>query len=582
MLTRLTRLQLAIFAVVTVLTVGAISLFYLRLPSAVGIGSYDVTANFVAGGGLYENANVTYRGVTIGRVESVGLSDDGVVAHMRLNSDTPVPENVTATVKSVSAIGEQYVDLVPPEKAASATLRDGSDIGMDRTAIGQDISGMLEEADRLVSSVGNSRLRDLLGETFNAFNGTGPELSRLLQSSRDLIDEANANAGQTMALIDQAGPFLDSQIRSGDDIRSLADGLARLTGNVAGADSQLRSTLQTVPGTTEVANTTFAGIRPTFPVLAANLANLGRIGVIYHKSIEQALVIFPALMAGLNTVAGGVPADEGGKLDFKIHLNDPPTCSTGFLPPTTIRSPADTTLRDLPGDLYCKAPQNDPTVVRGARNYPCQEFPGKRAPTVQLCRDPAGFVPIGTNPWRGPPVPLDTPVTDPRMSLPMNKFPFIPPQIDPDPGPPLVQLPPGVPAGPGPAPHAPFPLPVPPSDPGMPPPLPYYAPPDQVAPPYGRPVPPAPGSPPAPAPPAVPAPPPPIPPGNSLNGVPLPGGPPLPAEAPMASGPAMTSYDSRTGAFADPQGGTGVFASGADTLAPAETWADLMMAPKQM
>ena len=115
MLDRLTRLQLAIFAIVTVLTVGAISAFYLHLPAAVGIGSYNVTANFVAGGGLYKNANVTYRGVTVGRVESVGLTNDGVVAHMRLNSKTPVPENVTATVKSVSAVGEQYIDLVPPD-----------------------------------------------------------------------------------------------------------------------------------------------------------------------------------------------------------------------------------------------------------------------------------------------------------------------------------------------------------------------------------------------------------------------------------------------------------------------------------
>ena len=119
MLTRLTKIQLAIFAVVTVLCVGAIAIFYLHVPAAVGIGAYKVNANFVAGGGLYENANVTYRGVTIGRVESVGLTNDGVVADMRLNTDTPVPENVTATVKSVSAVGEQYIDLVPPKDASN-------------------------------------------------------------------------------------------------------------------------------------------------------------------------------------------------------------------------------------------------------------------------------------------------------------------------------------------------------------------------------------------------------------------------------------------------------------------------------
>lgn len=540
MLTRLTRLQLMIFAAVTVLTVGTMSVFYLRVPAAVGIGSYRVTANFEAGGGLYPNANVAYRGVTIGRVESLGLSAGGVVARMRLNSGTAVPDNVTATVKSVSAVGEQYIDLVPPEHPSPTTLRNGSDIGMERTAVGQDITGLLHQADGLVSSVGNSRLQDLLRETFRAFNGSGPELARLIQSSRLLVDEANANYDQVNRLIDQAGPFLDAQIRSGDGIRSLADGVARLSGDVAGADAAMRSVLQTVPGAAGAANTTFDGIRPTFPMLAANLANVGRIGVIYHKSIEQALVIFPALIAALNTVAGGVPADEGGKLDFKVDLGDPPPCSVGFIPPPQIRSPADTTLRDLPNDLYCKVPQNDPSAVRGARNYPCQEFPGKRAPTVQLCRDPRGYVPIGSNPWRGPPVPVGTPITDGRNILPPNKFPMIPPQVDPDPGQPVVQLPPGVPPGPGPAPHAPFPLPVPPNDNPPAPPWPYFAPPDQVVPPYGRTPP-----------------------------------------SPPASGNSIATYDPDTGVFADPAGGTGVYAPGVAELRPAESWVDLMLDPRQ-
>jgi phospholipid/cholesterol/gamma-HCH transport system substrate-binding protein len=561
-LDRLSRIQLMIFSFVTLVTVGAIAIFYLHLPAAVGIGTYHVNANFVAGGGIYQNANVTYRGVTIGRVESVGLTNDGVVADMRLNTNTPVPENVTATVKSVSAVGEQYIDLVPPNDPSNSLLRNGSTIDRGRTAIGQDIAGMLKQADSLVSSVSNSRLQDLLKETFKAFNGSGPELARLIQSSRLLVDEANSNYDQTTQLIDQAGPFLDSQIRSGDNIKSLADGLARFTTELQQADPQVRKLLTTAPGAADAANTAFTGIRPNFPMLAANLANLGRIGVIYHKSIEQALVIFPALIAALITVAGGVPTDEGGKLDFKIDLGDPPPCSVGFIPPTQIRSPADETIRDLPPDLYCKTAQNDPSVVRGARNYPCQEFPGKRAPTVQLCRDPVGYVPIGSNPWRGPPVPYGTPVEDGRNILPPNKFPNIPPGADYDPGPPVV-LPPGVQSGPGPAPNAPFPLPVPPNDNGAPPPWPFFAPPDQNVPPYAQPAPDAPAPPAPPAPQAPDA--------------------PLPAEAPQpqASGPAYATYD-QNGTFVDPAGGTGVYTPGSAKPSPAENWVDLMLDPRQV
>jgi phospholipid/cholesterol/gamma-HCH transport system substrate-binding protein len=581
MLDRTARIQLLIFAVVTVLTVGAISIFYLRIPARVGIGAYDVTADFVAGGGLYQNANVTYRGVQAGRVEAVNLTDDGVVAHMRLNSDIKIPANSTATVKSVSAIGEQYVDFVSPGDPSDAWLGDGSAIPKERTAIPQDIAELLHEADELVSSLNNTRLQDLLREAFKAFNGSGPELARLIQSARLLIEEANASWPQTSALIDQVGPFLEAQIRSGDDIRSFADGLARFTTEVANADPQVRDLLAITPGAAAEASETFAGIRPSFPVLAANLANLGRIGVIYHRSIEQALVIFPALQASLLTISGQLPADEGGKQDFKISINDPPPCNTGFLSPTDIRSPGDTTLRELPTDMYCKVPQNNPSVVRGARNYPCQEFPGKRAPTIQLCRDPKGYVPLGNNPWRGPPVPAGTPVTDPRNILPPNKFPYIPPENDPDPGYPVAPgaVPPGVQPGPGPAPHQPWPYIPPPNNNGPPPPATAWIPPapyPDAWPPPANPQPPfmfpGPYNPVVPPPGPAPAPPPPVVPAEL---------PPAAVTPPQASGAAYGMYDQHTGVFVDPAGGTGVYAAGDTDMKPQENWVDLMLYPRQ-
>ena len=574
MLTRLVRIQLLIFAVVTVLAVGAISVFYLHAPSRLGLGTYKVTADFTAGGGIYSSANVTYRGVTVGRVEAVNLNDNGIDAVMRLNSKTPIPSTVTATVKSMSAIGEQYIDLVPPEDVpAVGTLRNGARIGQDRTAIGQDIAGMLDQAQSMVESLSNSRLKDLLRSAFEGFNGSGPELSRMVESSRQLIDEANASFTPTSALIDQMEPFLDTQIRSGDDIKKLSRALAQVTTEVRNADPQLRDVLDKIPGVADEANTAFGGIRASFPTLAASVANFGRVGVIYRKSIEQALVVFPALMAALLTVAGGVPMEEGVKLDFKVDMHDPPPCVVGFLPFTEMRSPADESVRELPQGLYCKAAQNDPTAVRGARNYPCMEYPGKRAPTIQLCRDPKGFVPIGSNPWRGPPIPYgSTPVQDPRMTQPMNKFPYIPPEADYDPGPPVVARPPGVPAGPGPAPNPPFPLPYPPNElgPNPPAPWPYYAPPDQNLPtsPGGNGGQPAYGRDPAPGP---------------APG-PLPGPPPgpLPAESgAQANGVAYSSYDKRSGKFVDPAGDTGVFVSGAERWLPAENWADLMLEPRQ-
>lgn len=564
MIDRLAKIQLSIFAVITVITLSVMAIFYLRLPATFGIGTYGVSADFVAGGGLYKNANVTYRGVAVGRVESVGLNPNGVTAHMRLNSGTAIPSNVTATVRSVSAIGEQYIDLVPPENPSSTKLRNGFRIQRQNTRIGQDVADLLRQAETLLGSLGDTRLRELLHEAFIATNGAGPELARLIESARLLVDEANANYPQVSQLIDQAGPFLQAQIRAGGDIKSLADGLARFTWQLRAADPRLRDTLADAPDAIDEANTAFSGIRPSFPALAASLANLGRVGVIYHKSIEQLLVVFPALFAAIITSAGGVPQDEGAKLDFKIDLHDPPPCMTGFLPPPLVRSPADESVREIPRDMYCKTAQNDPSTVRGARNYPCQEFPGKRAPTVQLCRDPRGYVPVGTNPWRGPLIPYGTEVTDGRNILPPNKFPYIPPGADPDPGVPIVgPPPPGQVAGPGPAPHQPAQPAPPPNDNGPPPPFTSWMPPG---------YPPEPPQVPYPA--TIPPPPPP-------EGTGPPPGP-APGPQPQASGPAYTIYDQLSGAFADPAGGTGIFAPGMTGASSAENWVDLMRDPRQL
>src|ERR1700744_3961605 len=567
---KLTKIQLGIFAVITALTLSVMAIFYLRLPATFGLGTYVVSADFVAGGGLYKNASVPYRVVSECRVESVGLNPTGVTAGMRLNSGPPIPSNFTATVKSVSAVGEQYIDLVPPNPAASTKLHNGSRIDRQNTRIGQDVAELLKRAETLVNSLGDTRLRELLHETFTAANGSGPEPARLFESARLLVDEANANYPQVSQLIDQAGPFLEAQIRAGGDIKSLSDGLARFTSEARQADPQLRSTLEIAPGAIDEASTAFSGIRPSFPALAASLANLGRVGVIYHKSIEQLLVVLPALFAAITTAAGGAPQDEGAKLDFKLALNGPPPCAVGFLPPPLMRTPADETVRELPRDMYCKTAQNDPSTVRGARNYPCQEFPGKRAPTVALCRDPKGYVPIGTNPWRGPPIPYGTPVTNGLNILPPNKYPFIPPGNDPDPGTPIAgPLPPGVIEGPGPAPHQPFPAPPPPNTGGTDgrqtwiPPSPY-----------------PPQNPQLPFPKAVPAPPPPA----GLPGAPYPPaekpwGPP-PGPVPQANGTAYTTYDESTGVFQDPAGGTGIFAPG--KVSTAENWLDLMRDPRQL
>ncbi len=259
-----------------------------------------------------------------------------------------------------------------------------------------------------MKSVPGDRISNLLDETFKAFNGAGPDFQSLIDSTTKLSTDTNGVSDQLRSLIDDSGPLLDSQVETGDSIRTWARSLAGITGQLAQNDPQFRSILQQGPGFADEVTGLLDQIKPTLPLLLANLTTIGQVLITYNPSLEQLLVIFPAAMSMQQSFGLGKNNPTGLPLgDFALTVSDPNACTVGFLPQSQWRSPEDTTTIDTPDGLYCKLPQDSPISIRGARNLPCMEHPGKRAPTVELCNDPKGFEPIAMKQHTFGPEPFD-------------------------------------------------------------------------------------------------------------------------------------------------------------------------------
>lgn len=407
MLTRLVRTQLILFAIASVIGMTVMVVTYLQAPTLLGIGRMTVTLQLPGTGGLYRFSNVTYRGVQIGKVTDVRPTRDGAEATLSLATSPKIPADLHAAVLSVSAVGEQYVDL-QPRTDAGPYLRDGAVIPAADTSVPQAVGPMLDQVSALIGSIPKDKISPLLDETFTAFNGTGPDVGSLLDSSSRLIGDANAHADQARALIDDSAPLLDGQAESVDAIRTWARSLEGITGQVAANDPQVRTLLSTGPGAADEASRLFNQVKPTLPILLANLTSLGQVGVTYKPALEQLLVLLPPVVA--STQAYGAPKNNptGMSLgDFTLTMNDPPACTVGFLPPSAWRSPDDTSDIDTPDGLYCKLPQDSPIGVRGARNYPCMGNPGKRAPTVEICDSDKPYEPLAMRQHALGPYPID-------------------------------------------------------------------------------------------------------------------------------------------------------------------------------
>ncbi|OBJ17271.1 MCE family protein [Mycobacterium sp. 1245801.1] len=406
MLTRFVRIQLAVFVIAGTIGVISMVLFYIQAPTLLGIGRMTVTLELPATGGLYRFSNVTYRGVQLGKVTSVGLTPTGAKATLSLSTSPKVPSDLTAQVLSVSAVGEQYVDL-RPKTNSPPYLHDGSVIAVRDTTIPQPVGPMLEQVNALVQSIPKTKLGQLLDESFQGFNGSGYDLGSLIDSSKTLSRDANGVVDRTRALTEDTGPLLDTQARTTDSIRTWAHSFAGISDTLVNNDSHFRTILEKGPDAANEASRLLEQIKPTLPVLLANLTTIGQIGVTYHPSIEQLLVLLPSGVAIEQAAQGENHPDGRAYGDFAATVDDPPICTVGFMPPNTWRSPDDLTDIDTPDGLYCKLPQDSPIAVRGARNYPCMGHPGKRAPTVEICNSDKPYMPLAMRQHTLGPYPLD-------------------------------------------------------------------------------------------------------------------------------------------------------------------------------
>jgi len=165
-LSRRICIQLAVLAVIALVSGGVMAFGYLRLPAMFGIGRYTVTMDLVSSGGLYPSANVTYRGTKVGKVESVQVDGHGGVrARLSLEQGIDIPSNLQAEVHSQSAIGEQYIALLPRD-ATSAPLKDGDVIAEKDTSIPPPVDTLLDAANTGLQAIPRDDLKTAIDESW--------------------------------------------------------------------------------------------------------------------------------------------------------------------------------------------------------------------------------------------------------------------------------------------------------------------------------------------------------------------------------------------------------------------------------
>ena len=166
---------------------------------------YSMTVELDNAGGIFEGSEVAYRGVGVGRVSSIDLHSDGVTITLDIDSGTDVPDNATAHIYDLSAVGEQYVDLEPPKRPSSTFLKSGSVIPRERTTTPLQTATVLYDLERFVSSINPVDVQIIGREGALAFQGAGGQLRSILVDTTKIVEQLSTTPGQHAAAAGQLG-----------------------------------------------------------------------------------------------------------------------------------------------------------------------------------------------------------------------------------------------------------------------------------------------------------------------------------------------------------------------------------------
>jgi phospholipid/cholesterol/gamma-HCH transport system substrate-binding protein len=374
MLTRTVRLQVLAFVVIALAVVAFVGANYAGLDRLFGSGTYVVRLRLDDGGGLFTNSEVTYRGVAVGRVGELRLTDDGMEADLVLDSSAPkVPVDARAVVANRSAIGEQYVDL-QPRGDGGPFLEDGAVIPKEQTTIPMPVTTLLGNLSDFNTSVPTDSLRIVVDELYTAMNDTGPSLQLLLDSTMSFTDTAAEHLPQTTTLIDDGATVLATQLDSSSAWRSFAGNAKLFAGELASADGDLRELIGAAPLAATQLSALLNDTNPGLSVLVANLVTTADIFESRVDGLRQLFVTLPKAVAATSTA---IQPDDGN-LSLALTFVDPKPCVTGYNTP--YRQGEDAT--PLPFDMgtACTLPYGDPRLVRGSQNAPKGGVPGAVVP----------------------------------------------------------------------------------------------------------------------------------------------------------------------------------------------------------
>ncbi|MGE2728298.1 MlaD family protein [Mycolicibacterium vaccae] len=396
------RLGISACALATLFVVGVAYVLFGTLRLDPTRSDSTVRVHLAETGGLLPGQDVTLRGVPVGRVRSVDMTADGVVAVASIRPDVRIPADTDARVSALSPAGEQYLDF-RARTNDGPYLGDGDEIASDRTETPVGLATLLANMDGTLQQVDPDQLSAVLDELRVGPQG-GQKLAAILDGGAFLVSTLDSVLPETARLFRTSKVVLSTVDDVSPGLEATSSNLSTIFTGVQKMDGGYRTLLDSAPATFGALDDLIADNSPTMVALLGNLTTVSQQSYIRVPALEE--LFFPQYRAGSALEAVASTFRDGGVWGA---VNLYPRHSCDFNLP---KSPP--TVGDFPEPyLYTYCTNPDPKyLVRGARSVP-------RPPGADTAGPPPGAHPLQrADPTPQGPLTIPTPYSGPDLPLP--------------------------------------------------------------------------------------------------------------------------------------------------------------------
>jgi phospholipid/cholesterol/gamma-HCH transport system substrate-binding protein len=364
--------------------------------------SYRVTVQLPESGGLLPNQDVTLRGVRIGRVESLQITDRGVAAVANITSKVRIPASAVAHVSALSAAGEQFINLEAASDAAPY-LRDGSIIALDRTTVPIGLAQLLEDANGLLAQVDPHKIELIKKEL--SLSKEGPaKLAAIVDGGTFLLSTLDSVLPETTSIIKTSRVVLTLAADKNAGLAAATVGLDRTLAGVARMQGGYRRLTEESPRALSGVDNLFADNSDTMVQLLGSMATMSQL---LYLRVPALNTLFPNYRGSVLDAFATIFHDNGVWGTAEIY----PRYACDYGTPAYSATTADYNEPFM--YTYCR--DTDPGIlIRGAKNAPRPggDDTAGPPPGADLGRKtdptPKGRYTIPT-PYGGPPLPIEPP-----------------------------------------------------------------------------------------------------------------------------------------------------------------------------